>query len=168
MVAAAARLRDVLDGGGTVHACGNGGSATDAMDFVADLRTARDGLPARRALDLTEDAAILSAISNDVGTDAVFARQIIAYARPGDALVAFSTSGESRNVVHALEEARRRGLASVAFVGYDGGRIAADALADHVVLSPSQHIPRVQEAQATAYHIVRALIEAAPRERASA
>ena len=135
-------------------ALGNGGSATDAMDFVADLREPPpgSGLPARPALDLTEDTAILTAIANDVGYEAVFARQIIAHARAGDAVLAISTSGGSANVIAALAEARRRRLVTLALVGYDGGRIAAERLADHVVVSRSEHIPRIQEAQATVLH----------------
>ena len=182
LVAAAAELRTRLDAGGTVLALGNGGSATDAMDAVADLRTApappiavegrlnlvqRDPVvprrperwPARRALDLTADPAILTAIANDVGTEAIFARQVIAYGGEGDALLALSTSGNSANVIAALAEARRRGLVTIAFVGYDGGRVAADGLADHVVVTRSEHIPRIQEAQATAWHVLRELIE---------
>ncbi len=72
-----------------------------------------------------------------------------------DALIAFSTSGNSDNVVAALGEARRRGVATVALVGYDGGRIAAEGLADHVIVTRSQHIPRIQEAQASAWHRLR-------------
>jgi D-sedoheptulose 7-phosphate isomerase len=187
LMAAATGLRARLDAGGTVLALGNGGSATDAMDAVADLRTPptpplsvegrhnRDsrgsvvprrlgrGLgrrwPARRALDLTADPAILTAIANDVGTEAIFARQVIAYGGAGDALLALSTSGNSSNVIAALAEARRRGLATIALVGYDGGRIAADGLADHVIVTHSEHIPRIQEAQATAWHVLRELIE---------
>jgi D-sedoheptulose 7-phosphate isomerase len=167
LVAAAAALRARLDAGGAVLALGNGGSATDAMDAVADLRTppampGRGPWPARRALDLTADSAILTAIANDVGTEAIFARQVIAYGGPGDALLALSTSGNSTNVVAALAEGRRRGLATIAFVGYDGGRIAAEALADHVVVTRSEHIPRIQEAQATAWHALRELVEDAP------
>ena len=75
-------------------------------------------------------------------------------------LLALSTSGNSLSVLDALTEARRRGLATIAFVGYDGGRVAAEGLADHVVVTPSQHIPRIQEAQATAYHLLRELVEA--------
>jgi D-sedoheptulose 7-phosphate isomerase len=157
IVAAAAALRAVLDGGGTVLAFGNGGSATDAMDLVADLHA---GPRQRRALDLTEDSGILTALANDIGPDVLFARQVIAYGRPGDAVVALSTSGGSENIIAGLAEARRRGLVSVAFVGYDGGRIAAEHLADHVVVTPSQHIPRIQEAQASAYHALRELIDA--------
>jgi len=161
LVGAAATIRDSVGSGGTLLALGNGGSATDAMDFVADLRAAPQGWPARRALDLTEDSSILTALANDIGPGVMFARQIIAYGRPGDVVLAFSTSGGSANVVEALREARQRGLATVAFVGYDGGRIAADGLADHVIVSPSQHIPRVQEAQASAYHVLRELVELA-------
>jgi D-sedoheptulose 7-phosphate isomerase len=150
---------DAMRVGGTVLAFGNGGSATDAEDLVADLRAAPQGWPARRALDLTENGAILTALANDVGAEVLFQRQVIAHGSPGDVAVAFSTSGGSANVILALEEARRRGLVTVAFLGYDGGRIAAEALADHVVVAPSQHIPRIQEAQASAYHVLRELVE---------
>jgi D-sedoheptulose 7-phosphate isomerase len=148
-------LADVAEAirGARVLALGNGGSATDAMDVVADLRAC--GV---RALDLTDDPAILTAIANDIGVEAVFARQVIAYGRAGDALLTFSTSGSSANVIAALEEARRRMLTTVAFVGYDGGRIAAEALADHVIVVRSEHIPRIQEAQATAYHTLVELL----------
>jgi D-sedoheptulose 7-phosphate isomerase len=148
-------LRERLDGGGRVLALGNGGSATDAMDVVADLRDA-----GRAALDLTEDTSIITAIANDVGVEAVFLRQVIAHGRDGDALLAFSTSGGSPNVIAALAEARRRGVHTVAFAGYDGGPIAAGQLADEVIVTPSQHIPRIQEAQATAYHALVDLIGA--------
>ncbi len=162
LVAAATDLRTRLDAGGKVLAFGNGGSATDAMDLVADLRAApgRDW-PPRRAIDLTEDPAILTAIANDIGTEEIFQRQLIAYGQPGDAAVALSTSGNSVNVIEALAEARGGGLATIAFVGYDGGRVAAEELADHVVVVRSQHIPRIQEAQASAYHVLRELVEAA-------
>jgi D-sedoheptulose 7-phosphate isomerase len=142
-----------LRGGGRVLALGNGGSATDAMDLVADLRAA-----GRPALDLTEDSGILTAIANDIGVEAMFARQVIAHGRAGDVLVALSTSGNSANVLAALSEARRRGMSTVAFVGYDGGRVAAERLADHVIVTRSEHIPRIQEAQASAYHVLVELV----------
>jgi D-sedoheptulose 7-phosphate isomerase len=160
LLAAAAELRRLFDARGKVLALGNGGSATDAIDLVADLRYPPD--PAwrpRPAIDLTEDTGIITAVGNDVGTEVIFQRQVIAYGRAGDALVALSTSGNSANVIAALEEARRRQMATVAFVGYDGGRVAAEGLADHVVVTRSQNIPRIQEAQASAYHALRELIE---------
>jgi D-sedoheptulose 7-phosphate isomerase len=162
---AARLLRARLDGGGTLLALGNGGSATDAMDAVADLRAPHPVPPARwpprRAVDLTEDAAILTALANDVGVEAIFARQVIAHGGRGDALLTFSTSGGSANVLAALTEARRRELLTVALVGYDGGRIVAERLADVAIVTRSEHIPRIQEAQASAWHVLRELIEAA-------
>jgi D-sedoheptulose 7-phosphate isomerase len=143
--------------GGTLLAFGNGGSATDAEDVVADFRAAPQGWPHRRALDLASDAAILTALANDVGPEVLFQRQIIAFGRPRDVALALSTSGNSTNIVAALAEARRRGLTTVAMVGYDGGRVAAERLADHVVVTRSEHIPRIQEAQASAYHVLREL-----------
>ena len=89
----------------------------------------------------------------------LFQRQVIAYGREGDVAIALSTSGSSANIVEALAEARRRGLVTMAFVGYDGGRIASEQLADHVVVTRSDHIPRIQEAQASAYHVLRELVE---------
>jgi D-sedoheptulose 7-phosphate isomerase len=161
LAAAAEALGACFDAGGKVLALGNGGSATDAMDVVADLREPLGGRRARRALDLTEDPAVITAIANDIGTDAIFQRQVIAHGRPGDALLALSTSGNSVNVIDALAEGRRRGLMTVAMVGYDGGRVAADRLADHVVVTRSENIPRIQEAQATAYHT---LVDLLPEE----
>ena len=159
LVAAAEALRADLDDGGRLLALGNGGSATDAMDVVADFRCPPDPRwPPRRALDLTEDPAILTAIANDIGTEAIFARQVIAHGRAGDALLAISTSGNSTNVIAALAEARRAGSRTIAMVGYDGGRVAAERLADHVVVTRSEHIPRIQEAQASAYHVLRELV----------
>lgn len=155
---AADALRTCFEAGGQMLAFGNGGSATDAMDAVADFRSASGGQRARPALDLTEDPAIITAIANDVGIEPVFLRQVVAYGRPGDALLALSTSGNSANIVAALQEGRRRGMTSVAMVGYDGGQIASEALADHVIITRSQHIPRIQEAQATAYHALRELV----------
>ena len=156
---AAADLRAAYTVGGRLLALGNGGSATDAMDVVADFHAPLGDGPARPAIDLTEDTGILTALANDIGPDAMFARQVIAHARPGDVLLALSTSGTSGSVIAALDEARRRGMRTIAMVGYDGGRVAAEALADHVVISRSEHIPRIQEAQASAYHALRVLVE---------
>lgn len=165
LTAAASALSERFDAGGKLLALGNGGSATDAMDVVADFRDDGASWPAggrgwqsRRALDLTEDSPILTAVANDVGVAEIFQRQVIAYGREGDALIAFSTSGGSENLIEALAEARRQGIATIAMVGYDGGRIAAEGLADHVIVTRSQSIPRIQEAQASAYHALRELV----------
>lgn len=161
LIGAAAALREILDAGGKLLVLGNGGSATDAMDAVADLRLPPNGWPPRRALDLTEDAAIITAIANDIGPEAIFSRQIIAYGREGDAVLAFSTSGNSRNIIEALAQARRRNLVTVALVGYDGGRVVNERLADYAIITRSEHIPRIQEAQASAWHVLRELVEQA-------
>jgi D-sedoheptulose 7-phosphate isomerase len=160
LTAGAGALRASFEAGGRLLLAGNGGSATDATDAAADFRAAaRPGWRPRAALDLTDDAGILTAIANDVGVEAIFARQVIAHGRPGDALITCSTSGSSANVIAALAEARRRELVTIALVGYDGGRIAQEALADHVIITRSTSVPRIQEAQASAYHVLRELVE---------
>jgi len=158
LVAAASAVRARLEAGATLLALGNGGSATDAMDVVADFRARGPAGRSWPAIDLTEDAGILTAIANDIGPAAIYSRQVIAYGHDGDVLLALSTSGGSENVIAALIEARRRGLTTIALVGYDGGRVAAEGLADHVIITRSQHIPRIQEAQASAYHVLRELV----------
>jgi len=158
LTGAAAALHESFARGGKLLALGNGGSATDAMDAVADFRAPYGPAPARPAIDLAEDSSILTAIANDIGIAAIFSRQVIAYGTPGDSLLALSTSGNSRNVIEALAEARRRGMVTVAMVGYDGGSVASERLADHVIVTRSEHIPRIQEAQASAYHVLRELV----------
>ncbi len=158
-VEAATATRGSLDAGGRLLALGNGGSATDAIDVVADFVAPPFAWPPRPAIDLVADTAIITAIANDIGSEAIFARQVIAYGRAGDVLLALSTSGNSLSVLDALAEARRRELVTIALVGYDGGQVAEQQLADHVLISPSQYIPRIQEAQATAYHVLRELVE---------
>ncbi len=167
LVDAAHALRGSFEQGGKLLALGNGGSATDAMDVVADFRVPTAGGPARRAIDLTEDTGIITAVANDIGVDAIFSRQVIAYGARGDVLLALSTSGNSVNVIEALAEARSRGLETIAMVGYDGGRIGSERIADHVVITRSEHIPRIQEAQAGAYHCLRELVELEPEPRRS-
>jgi D-sedoheptulose 7-phosphate isomerase len=165
---AAQALRESFEQGGKLLAIGNGGSATDAMDVVADFRAAGatgGAGRARPAIDLTEDPGILTAIANDIGIDAIFSRQVIAYGLRGDVLLALSTSGNSRNVIDALGQARRQGLETIALVGYDGGRVGSEHLADHVLITRSEHIPRIQEAQASAYHVLRELVELADADR---
>lgn len=146
-----------LRSGAKVLAFGNGGSATDAQDLVADLVDPPPGMQAVPAISLANDDAVITAIGNDIGFDNVFARQVIAQAREGDVAVAISTSGGSRNVLMALEEARSRGLLTVAFGGYGGGRLTEVCDRTHTV--DADYIPRIQEAQATQYHVLRRLIE---------
>ena len=145
----AADLRQRLEQGGRLIAFGNGGSATDAQDAACDL--AALGWP---AVALTDDVATVTAVANDVGFDKVFARQLIALARPADVVLAISTSGSSPNVIAGLEEAHRRGLMTCALTGYDGGRLAGLDWLDHLLIARSDYIPRLQEAHATMYHLL--------------
>jgi D-sedoheptulose 7-phosphate isomerase len=149
-VAACARdVRDRLERGGRVLAFGNGGSSTDAQDVARDLVAL--GWP---AVALTDDAATITAVGNDVGYENVFVRQLIPLARPDDVALAISTSGSSPNVVGGLEEAHGRGLLTCALTGYDGGRLAELPWLDHLFVVPSDYVPRLQEVHATIYHLL--------------
>ncbi len=152
---AIARMRSRLADGGRILAFGNGGSATDATDFVLDCVEPEAGWPAVAAMSLALEPAVITATANDVGVDVIFLRQLIAQAGPNDIMLAFSTSGGSRNIVAALEEGRKRGLLGVALLGYDGGEIVRRNLADVAMVVPCDFIPRIQEAQGTIYHVLR-------------
>jgi D-sedoheptulose 7-phosphate isomerase len=160
---AAIAIRRRLSGGGKLIVFGNGGSATDANDLALDCVGPPAGYGPVPAISLCMEPADITAIANDVGTEVIFLRQMIAHARPEDVAVAFSTSGGSRNIILALEEARRRGLLTVALLGYDGGEIGRRALADVALIVRSDYIPRIQEIHASMYHIVRELLEVLAR-----
>jgi D-sedoheptulose 7-phosphate isomerase len=159
LCAIAVAITERLERGGKVIAFGNGGSATDANDFVADCLDPPPGFGAIPAVSLSAEPANLTAIANDIGTEAIFARQLIAHARPEDVAIGISTSGGSANILSALAEARKRGLLTVGIVGYDGGRIVGERLADHAIVVRSDYIPRIQEVQASIYHVLRGLVE---------
>jgi D-sedoheptulose 7-phosphate isomerase len=159
LAAAALAIRERLRAGGRLLIFGNGGSATDATDFALDCLLPPAGRGVIPAISLAAEPAVLSAIANDVGVELVFLRQIVAQARPVDVAVAFSTSGGSKNVVAALVEARRRGLLTVAVLGYDGGEIVRERLADHAIVVHCDYIPRIQEAQGAIYHLLRAALD---------
>ena len=148
-----------LEQGGKLITFGNGGSATDANDLVADCLDPPQGMRPIPAVSLSAEPANVTAIANDIGTEAIFTRQLIAHARPEDVAVGISTSGGSANILAALAEARKRGLLTVALVGYDGGRIVSEKLADHAVVVRSDYIPRIQEVQASVYHVLRGLLQ---------
>ena len=155
----ASAIVERLRRGGKIVAFGNGGSATDANDLVADCVAPPPGFEPIPAVSLSAEPANITAIANDIGSEAIFARQLIAHARPEDIAVGISTSGGSANILAALAEARKRGLLTVGLVGYDGGRIVGERLADHAVVVRSDYIPRIQEVQASIYHVLRGLIE---------
>jgi D-sedoheptulose 7-phosphate isomerase len=153
IVAAGTAMARAFLGGATLFAFGNGGSTTDAQDIVADLiNPPWPGARPLPAIALTNDIAVVTAVGNDVGFDNIFARQVIAFGRPGDIAVGVSTSGNSANVLVALEQARKQGLLTLGIAGYDGGKMAHSAAVDFCIVANSEHIPRVQEVQATMYH----------------
>ena len=145
--------------GATLLAFGNGGSTTDAQDIVTELLNPPfpnwSPLP---AIALTNDIAVITAVGNDVGFDNVFARQVIAFGRKGDIALGISTSGNSTNVLVALEQAKKQGLLTVGLAGYDGGKMLHSKAVDFCINSPSDHVPRIQEAQATVYHSLLEII----------
>lgn len=151
----AAAMDDRVRRGGKLILFGNGGSATDANDWAIDCIAPPGRLHPMPAISLSLEPANISAIANDIGTEVVFLRQLIAHARPADVAIAISTSGGSRNVIVALEEARKRGLLTVALLGYDGGEILRRGLADFPLIVRCDYIPRIQEVQASIYHALR-------------
>jgi D-sedoheptulose 7-phosphate isomerase len=158
IVAAGEAMARAFANGATLLAFGNGGSTTDAQDLVTDLLVPPfpEWVPLP-AIALTNDIAVVTAVGNDVGFENIYTRQVIAYGRQGDIALGISTSGNSTNVLQALEQAKKQDLLTIGLTGYDGGKMMRSAAVDFCINSPSDHIPRIQEAQATAYH---ALIEA--------
>jgi D-sedoheptulose 7-phosphate isomerase len=139
-------MADRFESGARLFAFGNGGSATDAQGAVALFVDPPEGR-ALPATSLVEDMAVITALANDVGFDLVFSRQIIAHARPLDIAVGFSTSGDSVDVLRALEESHRRGLMTVGLCGYEGGAMAQSPAIDHCCVVASHSVHRIQEVQ---------------------
>jgi D-sedoheptulose 7-phosphate isomerase len=144
--------------GGKMLLCGNGGSAADAQHLATEcivrLQVPRAPLP---ALALTTDSSLLTAAGNDDGFETIFARQVAGLGRPGDVLLAISTSGNSRNVVRAVEEARCRGLHTLGFLGRDGG--ALRQMVNIAFIVPSTNTQRIQEVHITVGHIICGALE---------
>src|SRR5436305_7765150 len=158
MVNAADLIEQCLRAGNKLLVCGNGGSAADAAHFATELvvRFARD----RRsypAICLASDGGLLTAAGNDYGFDEIFARQVTAFGRPGDVLICLTTSGKSKNVVRALEEAKARKLKTIAFLGRDGG--STIGMADIDLLVRSDSTARIQEAHQLLLHVLCEVVE---------
>ncbi|MEV5826559.1 SIS domain-containing protein [Spirillospora sp. NPDC052242] len=161
LVACAKRVASSVIGGGRLYAFGNGGSCTDAQDLAQLCMRPPHGARPVPAACLTGDVAALTALANDVGFEAVFARQLAAFGRAGDVAVGFSTSGGSANVLAAFAEARRAGMVTVGFAGYGGGPMAEAGTVDHLFTVPSASVHRIQEAQTTVYHVLWELLQRA-------
>jgi D-sedoheptulose 7-phosphate isomerase len=157
VVAVADAITTALKAGGSVLVFGNGGSAADAQHFAAELvgryEQERKAWP---AIALTTDTSALTAIGNDYGFDRVFARQLEALGKKGDVAIGISTSGNSPNVLRALETAGNRGLVTVALTGRGG---AAGSLATHHIAVQEDRTARVQEVHATVLHVICELVE---------
>jgi D-sedoheptulose 7-phosphate isomerase len=156
------RAADLIDqslrAGNKLLVCGNGGSAADASHFATELvvRFANDRRPLP-AICLASDSGILTAAANDYGFDEIFARQVAAFAQPGDVLICLTTSGKSKNLIRALEEAKARGLKTIAFLGRDGG--STIGIADLDLLVKIDSTARVQEAHQLLLHVLCEIIE---------
>ena len=157
IVRIAGRVADAFRAGGRLYACGNGGSACDAMHLVEELvaryKRERPGLPAQHFVD----GPTLTCWSNDYEFRTVFRRQVEAFARPGDVLVALSTSGSSPNVLEAVEAANERGVLTVGLTGRDGGRMRE--LCGEVIVVPASATERIQEGHITLIHLLCELVE---------
>lgn len=148
----------VIAGGGAVFWCGNGGSAADSQHLAAELvgRFRKNRIPLR-SVSLTTDTSVLTCVANDYSYEDIFARQLEALGRPGDMLVAISTSGGSENVIRALKMAKSMEIETVALLGKGGGQ--CKELADHVLVAPSQDTARIQEVHILFGHVFCELIE---------
>jgi D-sedoheptulose 7-phosphate isomerase len=162
ILAASLRMAEAFHRGRKLLVCGNGGSATDAqhiaVEFMHPITVGRKALP---AICLANDMAMITAVANDVGFDDVFTRQIIALGKEGDVLLAVSTSGNSKNLMHAFATARRRKMTTIGFAGSDGGEMAELALGgllDYCLTVPTASIHRIQETHVALYHIMWDLV----------
>jgi D-sedoheptulose 7-phosphate isomerase len=162
ILAASLQMAKAFHGGHKLLVCGNGGSATDAqhiaVEFMHPITVGRKALP---AICLTNDMAMVTAVANDVGFDDVFTRQIIALGNEGDILLGISTSGNSKNLMHAFATARRMKLITIGFAGSDGGEMAEmlrRGLLSYCLTVPTASIHRIQETHVALYHIMWDLV----------
>ena len=155
---AADLIEQCLRGGNKLLVCGNGGSAADAAHFATEfvVRFVEDR-PAYPAICLAADGGLLTAAGNDYGFDEIFARQVAAFGLPGDMLICLTTSGHSKNVIRALEEAKARKLKTIAFLGRDGG--STIGMADVDLLVAGNSTARIQEAHQLLLHVLCEIIE---------
>ena len=153
-------ISNCLKNGKKIMLCGNGGSAADCQHIAGELvvrltsKRNRNALP---AIALTTDTSIITACSNDYGFDYIFSRQVEALGNEGDVLIGISTSGNSQNVINAIEKAKQKNIKTVALLGAGGGKIKG--MSDVDIIIPSDHVCRIQEAHNTIGHIICDLVE---------
>ena len=158
IISAAELVEQTLKSGGTIFWCGNGGSASDSQHLNAELigRFEEDRDPLR-SVALTTDTSVITSLSNDYSYDFIFKRQLAALGKPGDLLIAISTSGNSKNIIEVLKEAKKMGIESFALLGKDGGK--AKDIADKKIVVPSNRTSRIQEMHILIGHIICSLSE---------
>jgi D-sedoheptulose 7-phosphate isomerase len=161
LMACARQMAGRFASGGRLLAFGNGGSATDAQQLATVFLYPGGIARPLPALSLASDAAVLTALSNDIGVDVVFARQIAAFGTKADIAVGLSTSGNSDNLLRAFDEASRRGMLTIGIAGYTGGKMAELDSIDHLFIAPSTSVHRIQEAQTTMYNVLWELCQTA-------
>lgn len=158
LVDASQTLADTYQSGGRLLSMGNGGSSCDAAHIAVEfLHPVTAGRPALPAINLSSDVATMTALSNDVGYEHVFVRQLIAHGRPGDCLIGVSTSGNSDNLMKAFLKAKEMDLRTIGLAGMSGGAMARAGL-DHCLVVETDSIHRVQECQLATYHILWDLV----------
>lgn len=152
------RLTEIIKQGGKILLAGNGGSAADAQHFAGEIvgrfLIERDSIP---AMSLCVDPSVMTCIGNDYGYDKVFSRQVQGLGNSGDAFIGISTSGNSENIIQAIEEARKKEMLVIGFLGKDGGKIKD--LCDIALVVPSGHTPRIQEIHTFTVHLLCEMIE---------
>jgi len=155
LLAAARAVAAIYRGGGKMFSIGNGGSSCDAAHFAVEFQhPVTAGRPALPAHNLLVDTAFVSAVANDVGYRHVYVRQLSAHGREGDGLIAFSTSGNSDNLLAAFAKAKAMGMVTLGLAGGDGGEMRSSGLVDHCLVVESDSIHRVQEVHVACYHIL--------------
>ncbi|MGH3412453.1 MAG: D-sedoheptulose-7-phosphate isomerase [Marmoricola sp.] len=157
LVSCAREMAERFAAGGWLYSFGNGGSATDAQAATTAFADPADGRAPLPGIALANDVAVLTALSNDVGFDVVFSRQLDAFGHRDDIALGISTSGNSANVLRAFEVANRKGMLTIGMAGYEGGRMAESDDVAHMFVVPSASVHRIQEAQTTLYHVLRDL-----------
>ena len=151
-------LHNCIENGGKILICGNGGSAADAQHFAAELvgrfKLERKGLP---AIALTTDTSVLTCMGNDYGYDSIFSRQVEALGNKGDVLIGISTSGNSKNVILAVEEAKKQDLISIGLLGKNGGKLKN--MVDEDITFNYSETARIQEHHLMTYHLICEFVE---------
>ena len=159
LVAVAHTVAKIYQQDGRLFTMGNGGSSCDAAHIAVEFtHPVTVGRPALTAVNLVSDTAMMTAVGNDVGFQAIFVRQLIANAKPGDGVIGVSTSGNSENVLAAFETAKKAGLVTIGLAGADGGHMKKTAGLDHCLVVESDSIHRIQECHVAIYHILWDLV----------